>query len=99
MIAPATARRSQLPSPRAGGRGQIEKLGCAVGCRMESATLERSSATPTAASSRFEHRPADLERSSATPTAASSRFEHRPADLVARPLVVQDELADRIRDL
>jgi hypothetical protein len=31
--------------------------------------------------------------------ATSSALEHRPADLVAQPLVVQDELADRIGEL
>jgi hypothetical protein len=36
---------------------------------------------------------------SATTTAALSTFEHRPADLVAQALVVQDEFANRIREL
>ncbi len=34
-----------------------------------------------------------------TTFAAVSTFEHRPADLVAQPLIVQDELADCIREL
>jgi hypothetical protein len=42
---------------------------------------------------------ATLRRSERSTTAGSSTFEHRPADLVAQPLVVEDEVADRIREL